>query len=251
MDDFHLALNETFGERDDITYAESRMLFHLFDDNGSGIVDLEEFEEGLKLLLQDENVVLLDYCYQMVSDDRPCSDTFVSAFEIELMFTAVLKHYGAHRDDLRIAMDATRRLISSEAHKGQIGLAVFREILSRHSSLKSALSTLPHEGSIDGAGTPDPDQVMIELSKRGRVAVVDPVEPVHEEDTDDHQHAAQRGISYEALNIHSPRFKGDLFKSANAKRQRAAQEYGNPRWYCSRGQIWCVREGEAPMPIDQ
>ena len=68
-------------------------------------------------------------------------------------------------------------------------------------------------------------------------------------DGDDDDTAGRRGINYETINVRNTRFRADEWKAPDEARQLAAEEHGQPLWYCRGGQVWRVRDGEVPEPV--
>lgn len=248
LEDFHLVLQAMLPPHggECVTPAESRLLFNLFDDNRSGIVDPDEFAQGLQLLLQNEKVVLVAHCRSLIEQPAVAPDAMVSALEIDLMLQAASDYYGSPAWFDQAAASCKEKMWRT-SHKGQVSVVMFQHEVGKAPRLKEALLNLPEDGQYHEAArapSPDPDAIVAQLGGRGRIRT----------DADEAQEAADdtatRGINYAQLDIRSSRFRGDEFMDPDDGRQIAAKENGNPTWYSSRGQIWRVVDGKAPEPVE-
>jgi hypothetical protein len=252
--EFHVALNETFGDNGDVTRAETDMLFELFAANGSRGIDVAEFEKGLRLLVQGEHVLRLDYCHRMTLRSRCRNDAVVSALEVELMYEATAYYYRGHpaafRRELAAAMDATRRLLGGKTRKGELMLRVFQGIVDGEPLLRDAIEALPHSrfNSDRAAPSPDPDKCFLRTAGAGRQAVVASDAPAGE-DGRPRLASVRDGLSSlgeELCPPSHPHFVADSCLAGRTK-QRGVDE--PERWYASFGQLWRVRRGGAPEPM--
>lgn len=287
MDAFHIALSEVLAVKGEMNLppSESRMIFNLFDDNRSGIVDLDEFEQGVRLLLQDESVVLTTHCRYLICDPHTPIDGAIAILEIDLMFDATLHYHseagpfskGIHR--LKEAMHRTRLLMWKAAHHGQIDVSMFRAFVSSEPYLHDAVLALPMSGDGQDARKPPPspdpltvvgalssvhlrghrsggrshndeeadggDNLASSAQKGAKASADSPPEKAQQPSTTNTSHA--KGIAYDALDHFS--LKADEFIVGNTERQRNATETGNPEYYSLRDQVYRRVEGEPDIPI--
>jgi len=170
-------------------------------------------------------------------------------------------------NDTRIATlcDRAKRDMAKVAHHGQVNAPMFRKIILSHDPLVEAFSRLPTEdGRVpDAPKELDPDDAIDALSglvphaaaaAAGRrdsgASASAATGAAGAADGADATKTKTGGLAYGQINMLHPRFEGDKFKVEDPKRQMAAEETGRPNWYFSRQQVWCVLDGQPPVPIE-
>eukprot|EP00760_Papus_ankaliazontas_P028529 PhM_4_TR3758/c2_g1_i1/m.4662 len=125
----------------DVDLKESHTLFELFDANRSGVVDYDEFVDGIALLLEkNANSAMFRWLQGIL--ERPFPNKLISCFEITLLCSAVLSYYG-NSDDVVKTLD--ERLWGNLMFwsNSQIAASAFRKHILDDPKLKKLFCSLP------------------------------------------------------------------------------------------------------------
>lgn len=144
-DDFHTVLGDVLCD-ETLPFSETRLLFELFDSNRSGLVDLDEFIEGIKLLQVDDRTMILMYCKKIFTEGRNFKDTVLSASEIRTLLETTVEYFG-NDETLSSEAAAVMDLVWSNAHQGQVLVPSLREFVHlKGKKLKDAFFAIkPYE----------------------------------------------------------------------------------------------------------
>ncbi len=173
-DDFHTVLGDVLCD-ETLPFSETRLLFELFDSNHSGLVDLDEFIEGIKLLQVDDRTMILMYCKKIFTEGRNFKDTVLSASEIRTLLETTVEYFG-HDEALSKEAAAIMELVWRNAHQGQVLVPSLREFVHlKGKKLKDAFFAIkPYEqwkGKRE-VRSPEPQQVFEVLKDRAEGNVV-------------------------------------------------------------------------------
>lgn len=173
-EDFHNVLMDVLC-LDDLAFADSKTIFELFDANHSGLLDVDELMDGLRLLMIDEETLILMFCRKVIMEPRNFRDTMLSFDEVSVLLKSVVRFY---RRDAAIVNDVERVLseVWRHAHNGSVTVPLLRNLANHTSTLRSAVALIPTDGrDIDrhatAAATPPPDDVLLGVAEaHGSVA---------------------------------------------------------------------------------
>lgn len=255
-----------------VSMAEAKMLFGLFDDNKSGMLDLDEFADGLHLLCDNESIILLKtckLCAEAAATPLNGVETMISVVEIDLMFTAVANVYN-RPPALVAGLRTLREAMALKAFRGEVSSTIFQRELSQMPDIHAVLLRLPVESSSNEEeptapstttngkssssvplGAPDAQMVAAGLAMSAATSPPDDShgDPMKAAGAAAGASSVARGIAYAALDLTHPGFKGDMYKHGDEIKQLLANERNNPVWYSSRGQVWRCSDSEAPAPV--
>ena len=92
VDEFHSFLCG-FLRDPDASYSESRVIFQAIDANNSGVIDLPELLEGMRLLLLTESELILTYGRRLFTEPSKYKDARLSYLEVQAIFLSGLEFY--------------------------------------------------------------------------------------------------------------------------------------------------------------